>query len=92
MRHLNREEKDTAQINIIKEEERLQYYKQLLNNDAIDNIENQQDNHTYEAGGIDPITRDELECEVNASKNRKAIGVDNINMELLKYGGISLMP
>jgi hypothetical protein len=90
MRHLNREEKNTAQINIIKEEQWLQYYKQLWNDDAIDNIENEQDNHNYEVGGTDPITKDKLECASNASKNRKATGMDNINMELLKYGRISL--
>jgi hypothetical protein len=68
MRHLNREEKDTALINITEEKEWLQYYKELWNDDDIDNKENEQDKHSYEAGGIDPITKDKLECALNASK------------------------
>jgi hypothetical protein len=45
--------------------------------------------NSYEATGGDKITQNELECALNSLK--KVTGIDNINMELLKNGGLSLM-
>ncbi len=33
----------------------------------------------------------ELECALKMNRNRKAAGIDNMNIELLKYGGPALI-
>jgi hypothetical protein len=56
MRYLNSEEKNTAQMKLINEEEWLQFINHGMINAVDNNIENEEDNDSYEAREIGPIT------------------------------------
>lgn len=86
MRHLNTEEKDNAELNIIKEKGWLEHYRKLWYDPEIE----EEDSTSYEVYNIDPLTMDEFEEALQKSKNRKAPGLDGINLELIKYSGTTL--
>ena len=87
LRKLKKEEKDDANINVIKRKEWAEHYKALWFNPAspqeaeIGQVDN----------SIDNIELSELKEVLKIAKNRKAAGTDNINVELLKYGGGTLL-
>ena len=84
MKSLTAEERDTARLNVIKEETWLKYFKELWSNEEKIEENNSEDtyNHT-----VDPITMKELENALTSLKNRKAGGPDGISAELINYGG-----
>ena len=76
---------DRAKIDVISEEEWLKYYgKLLVTEDVLQTIE------TKHSGELNAITMHELETVLKQAKNRKAPGIDGINMELWKYGSRKL--
>lgn len=80
MKYLNKEDKDSLEINAISEDNWLQYYKTLwTNNDDNNWILSEADVN------VDPITMEELQEELKLSHNKKTPGSDRINIELLKY-------
>lgn len=82
MKHLNSEEKDTAQINIITTTEWLKYYKNLWYLEELAEEDQEYENEKIE---IDPLDTEELNNALQCAKNRKAAGPDGINNELIKY-------
>lgn len=86
MKHMNKAEKDTASINIITEHQWIQHYRNLWYD------ENCEENYYVESdsSSIDQIDIKELEAALKVTKNRKATGLDGINAELIKYGGMIL--
>lgn len=80
-RHLNSTERDTIKVNNISEENWITHYSNLWTNEDGKDI-----NPTLSImAEIDLIGMDELDNALKTSKNKKASGVDNINIELLKY-------
>lgn len=86
MNHLKSEEKDTAELNVIKKDDWIKYYKDLLYDPTVI----AEDKSQYNNPQIDPLSKHEMEYALSSMKNRKAPGVDGINAELLKYGGEEL--
>ena len=81
MSHLNKTENDTASINVIREETGLNYYKDLWTNP----VEKYIKSYTGEVTTVDLITYNELEELLKSSKNKKTPGIDDVNIELIKY-------
>lgn len=88
IKNLNRNEKERARINNLEEAEWLKYYDKLWCNKNQQNEE--EDVETQHIYGIDNITLEELNRALKISKNRKAPGPVEINMELIKYEGLLL--
>ena len=85
MSHLNKREKDTASINIIREGTWLNYYKDLWTNPV------EKDNlYTGEVTMVDLITYDELEEILKSFKNKKTPGSYDMNEELIKYAPLEI--
>lgn len=85
MRHLNRQEKDIADIQIIKPDEWLSYYKNLwTNKNARDKNKKEDKNENLIEDSVDQIEREELEEALSKMRNRKASGSDGIKAEMLK--------
>lgn len=82
IKHLNSQERDTARLNVIEDEEWKRHYQELWCQ-----AEANRDEGSDISACVDMITLDELQQALRDSKNRKASGLDKINMELLKHGG-----
>lgn len=84
MKYLNQDEKDSMNMNtnFISKQAWINHYKPLWTND-------EEEPPVIEPGNLhtDLLTREELTSALKATKNRKAVGIDEINSELLKYGG-----
>jgi len=87
IKQMNKTEKDTAHLEVIDEQKWIQHYEKLWYNPNSPVEEDLEEHTPY---GIDYITMEELMNAIKTSKNRKATGADQINMELLKYGGLLL--
>lgn len=100
MRQLNKQERDTARLHTIDKEAWIQHYRELWTDGADNGKKDESDTDCLSrfSGGDcsntlytgDPITLTEVQEAVKQMKNRKATGLDNINIELIKYGGIML--
>jgi hypothetical protein len=86
MRHLNCESQNTARLNVIKEKQWIEHYKNLRYDPGEENAS--EEDHTGKI--VDEISMEELESAIQGLKNRKVPGLDGINLELFKYGGIPL--
>jgi hypothetical protein len=76
LKHLNRTNKDTTEINNI-DQKWIKHYKNFP----------QKDNDEPETTSTPRVSDEELEQSLKSIKNRKAAGPDALNSELLKYGG-----
>jgi hypothetical protein len=84
-KNLESEETDRTRVSGITEEQWLAYYEKLLvNGKEITEIE------TTVMNEFNQISLEELENALDSSGNRKAPCIDNINMELWKYGSQKL--
>jgi hypothetical protein len=86
MRHLNFEPQDPARLNVIKEKQRIENYKNLWYDPGEENAP--EEDHTGKRA--DEISMEELESTIPGLKNSKAPGLDGINSELFKYESIPL--
>ena len=91
MKHLNQNEKDSANIKTITNTQWLEFYKNLwthVGNTAgeVGDIDVEDEAHTE----VDRIEMREIEEALVGSKNRKATGADGINTELYKYGSTNM--
>lgn len=86
MRHLNKSEKDTVELNNIAEDDWLKYFKELWTY-PID-IKPQQKSNEYNE--VDNITMEELNDILNTFKANKTPGSDEMNIELIKYASPQL--
>lgn len=87
LRKLNQTEKDDLELNPISENTWLNYYEKLWTTEHNYNFEHLSINNE----DVDPITIEELKDVVKNSRNRKAPGPDDINMELIKYAPENFM-
>ena len=87
MKTINNSEKEQLRINVIKVDDWIDYYKNLWYDEGIIQEDQQE---VVDTRGLDDLTLDELNEALRTSKNRKAAGMNNINTELWKYGGIIL--
>ena len=85
MSHLIKTEKDTASINIIREETWLNYYTDLRTNPVKKDI----NPYTGDVTTADLLTYDELEEILKSFKN-KTPGNDDMNVELIKYAPLGI--
>lgn len=88
MKTLNKEEKDQIMINSIEEEKWIKHYQDLWFGEGKkeDDVLLEEEN----TEGLDDISLEELTDAFQTTRNRKATGLDGINIELWKYGGIIL--
>lgn len=88
IRKLNNDKREAANITVIDKDEWVKHYTQLWYTK-----EGEQDNEGVQIesnGNVDTLTLQELDNVLRAFKNRKATGLDNVNLELIKYGGLRL--
>jgi hypothetical protein len=78
MRHLNCESQDTVRLNVIKEEEWIEQYKNVWYDPGEE--EAPEEDHTGKK--VDEISMEELESAIQGLKNRKAPGLDGIDLEI----------
>jgi hypothetical protein len=86
MRHLNCELQDTVRLNVVKEKQRIEHYKNLWCDPGEENA--LQEDHTEKT--VDEISMEELESAIQGLKMKNATGLDDTNLEHFKYGGITL--
>lgn len=85
MKSLNNQENDRIRVNNMNEEKWVKHYRQLWYDE---NAENATEGRYIR--GFDDLVLTELTEACKATKNKKAIGVDDINAELWKYDGLML--
>jgi hypothetical protein len=78
--NLKSKETNRIRVSVITEEQWLAYYKKLLVNNK-----KSTETETTVMNEFNQISMEELENALNSSGNKKASGIDNINMELRKY-------
>ena len=87
LKHLNRTNKDTIEINNIEDQKWINHYKDLWCTNSLQNDNDDPETTSATSTGIDEISDEELEQSLKSMKNRKAPGPDGLNSELFKYGG-----
>jgi len=90
LKHLNRSNKDTIEINNLEDQKWINHYTNLWCTNSLHNDNDEPETTTTPSAGIDEISDEELEQSLKSMKNRKAAGPDGLNSELLKYGGPAL--
>lgn len=90
IKHLNRDEKDMANINNIPDQVWLEFYKNLWTTSVKEMNENNKNNNK-DLMEVDLITYEELKTTLASFKNKKSPGTDNINIELFKYAPDEVM-
>jgi hypothetical protein len=80
-KNLKSEENDRIRASGMTEEQWLAYYEKLL----VNGKKSTETERTV-MEEFNQISMEELQNALNSSGNRKALGIDNINMELWKYG------
>jgi len=90
LKHLNRTNKDTIEINNIEDQKWINQYKNLWFTNSPHNDKDKPETTTTPSAGIDEISDEELEQSLNSIKNRKAARPDGLNSEFFKYGGPAL--
>lgn len=90
MKYMNKEEREMANINVIEEHKWKEHYKMLWYNEEMKETIDKKENEVEEKVGIDLIDIKELQDVLKSFRNRKAPGIDNMNLELIKYGGTLL--
>ncbi len=83
MKHLNNDEKDAAKLQVLDDKEWLKYSKNLWHADEEEEEKERSDTPVLH-NAVDKLESIELEALRN-TKNKKTPGLDNINIELLKY-------
>jgi len=89
LKHLNRTNKDTIEINNIEDQKWINHYKDLWCTNSLQNDNDDPETTSATSTGIDEISDEELEQSLKSMKNRKAPGPDGLNSELFKYGDTS---
>ena len=87
LKHLNRTNKDTIEINNTEDQKWTKHYKNLRCMNSPQNGNDELETATTPSAGIDEIPNEELEQSLKSMKNRKAAGPDGLNSELFEYGG-----
>jgi hypothetical protein len=87
LKHLNRTNKDTIEINNIEDQKWINHYKHLWCTNPPHSDNDEPETTTIPSTGIDEISDEELEQSLKSMKYRKAAGPDGLNSELFKYGG-----
>lgn len=85
MKHLNKDARDTIQLNTIPETEWLDYFKSLWTN------EDEPETNINVTESVDSITMEEMKTSIKEAKNKKAPGSDTINIELIKFASEQLL-
>jgi hypothetical protein len=86
LKHLNRANKDTIEINNIEDQKWIENYKSLWCSNSPQNNDDEPETTPTPSVEIDEISDEELEQCLKSMKNRKASGIDGLNSELFKYG------
>jgi hypothetical protein len=87
LKHLNRKDRDTIEINPIEDQKWIEHYKNLWCSNSPQNNNDEPGTTPTPSEDTDEISDEELEQSLNSMKNRKAAGPDGLNSELFKYGG-----
>src|SRR5215469_5511145 len=87
LKHLNRTNKDTIEINNIQDQKWINHYKDLWCTNSLQNDNDEPETTSATLTGIDEISDEELEQSLKSMKKRKAPGPHGLNSELFKYGG-----
>jgi hypothetical protein len=86
LKHLNRTNKDTVEINNIEDQKWIKH-EHLWCTNSPQNDNDEPETTSTPLAEIDDISDKELEQSLKSMKNRKAAGPDGLNSELFKYGG-----
>jgi len=86
LKHLNRTNKDSIEINNIEVQKWISHYRNLWCTNSPHNDNDEPETTTTPSAGIDEISDEELKQSLKSMKNRKAAGPDGLNSELFKYG------
>ena len=84
LKHLNRTNKDTIEMNNTDDQKWIHHYKNLWCTNSPHNDNDEPETTTNRSAGIDEISDEELEQSLKSMKNRKAAGPDGLNSELFK--------
>jgi len=90
LKHLNRTNKDTIEINNIEDKKWKNHHKNLWCMNSPHNNNDEPETTSTPPAGIDEISDVELEQSLKSIKNRKAAGPAGLNSEFFKYGGPAL--
>ena len=87
LKHFNRTNKDTIEINNIEDQKWIEHYKSFWCSNSPQNDDDESETTPTSSVEIDEITDEELEQSLKSMKTRKAAGPDGLNSELYKCGG-----
>jgi hypothetical protein len=87
LKHLNRTDRDTIEINTIEDQKWMEHCKDLWCSTSLQNNNDGPETTPIPSEEIDEISDKKLEQSLKSMKNRKTAGPDGLNSELFKYGG-----